>query len=107
MFKKNNLYFVYALICYFVVSNYHSYGQNSNKEAIINPILTDISEVLPPLEVLFDSAYANVASYKAKSYNVDYQSAQINFRRRSCKWLFKKASHNLNCGELFEFRGVK
>lgn len=104
MFKKNNLYFIYALICYFVVSNYHSFGQNSNKEAIINPILTDISEVLPPLEVLFDSAYANIASYKAKAYNVNYQATQITSIQRSwLKYIGLDAYYNYGTADFYSF----
>lgn len=108
MFKKTILHIIkFTVVLYFVVSNIISYGQNSNKEKIIDPILTDISEILPPLEVLFDSAYSTIASYKAKKYNVDYQLTQIITAKRSwLKYLGLEAYYNYGTADYFTLTNV-
>ncbi len=93
------IYFLFYNLCLFSINNL-SYGQITNKDLIINPVLTDISEILPPLEVLFDSAYVNVASYKAKAYNVNYQATQITSTQRSwLKYLGLEAYYNYGTAE--------
>lgn len=105
MFKKDVFKInIFVGVFYFFVSNTNLYAQSTVKEQVINPILTDISEILPPLEVLFDSAYETVASYKAKSYNVTYQSTQITTVQRSwLKYLGLEAYYNYGTADYNSF----
>lgn len=105
MFKKEGFKLnILVGVFYFFVSNTNLYAQNTIKEQVINPILTDISEILPPLEVLFDSAYSTIASYKAKTYNVSYQSLQITTAQRAwLKYFGLEAFYNYGTADFYSF----
>jgi len=58
--------------------NNRVFCQNKENSAYINPILSDITELIPPLAVLIDSAYENSAIVKSREADMAYKKTSIN-----------------------------
>ncbi|MDD4111286.1 MAG: hypothetical protein PHS54_07125, partial [Clostridia bacterium] len=65
----------------------YSFPQNSKNSLdsliIFDPITDDITDKLPPLEALLDSAIQNSPLIKYEHYNIEYQKCDILSSKRS------------------------
>ena len=77
---------VFILIITLFFSNY-SFPQNNKNSLdslyIFDPITDDITDKLPPLEALLDSAIQNSPLIKYEHYNIEYQKCDILSSKRS------------------------
>ncbi len=112
MSKKEVLIKIFGISIFFLVLKillfYNSvYGQSSIKDMVLNPSIVDIADVLPPIEVLIDSAYANVASIKARECNIEYQNTQITVAKRSwLKYLSLETFYNYGTADIYTLNNI-
>ncbi len=78
---KRYLYLFLAIFC-FMLMYFKSYSQNADKQTLIDPISTDIVNIIPPLSILIDSAL-NSPSMKAKQAELSYRKSVITTTKRN------------------------
>jgi outer membrane protein TolC len=79
--KYIHIFFLIISVC---ISN-TIYCQKVEPEKSVNFILKDISEIIPPLAVLIDSAYENSAIVKSREADMSYKKTSI--KSTSKLWL--------------------
>ncbi|MEI6821642.1 MAG: TolC family protein [Bacteroidota bacterium] len=78
---KRYLFLFFAIFC-FMLMYFKSYSQNTDKQTLIDPISTDIVNIIPPLSILIDSAL-NSPSMKAKQAELSYRKSVITTTKRN------------------------
>lgn len=73
---KRYFYIAILTICVFFTKT--TYSQTVDTIKTINPILNDITDMIPPLAILIDSAYENSALVKSRDANLSYKKTNIN-----------------------------